>query len=166
MPRARPSFLSCSTLASAWPVCSSLSISSNSRLCGTSASSGLTSTSGRAVLGSSRKPKRRQLGAEAHRADGAHRVFAVARGRIADHAQQLLVRVGDAAVVVHHHARLRVVVHGVDGEVAPRGVLVLRAPDVVAQHPAAGVHRVLHAGQLALGGGSLPLTASAVALST
>ena len=43
-----------------------------------------------------------ELGGEAHDADDAHRVLAVARGRVADHAQQLLLRVLDAAVVVDH----------------------------------------------------------------
>ena len=38
--------------------------------------------------------------------------------------------------------RQRVVVHGVDGVVAPRRVLNLRAPDVVAQDPAAGIDHV------------------------
>ena len=88
-----------------------------------------------------------ELGREAHGADDAHRVFAVARGRVADHAQELLLGVLDALVIVHHDLGLRVVVHGVDGEVAARGVFVLRAPDVVAQHAAAGVHRMLHAGE-------------------
>ena len=53
---------------------------------------------------------------------------------------------------VHHDLRLRVVVHGIHGEVAARGVLVLRAPDVVTQHAAIGVHRVLHMGQCQLAG--------------
>ena len=93
-----------------------------------------------------------ELGRKAHGANDAHRVFAVARGWVADHAQQLLLRVFKTAVVVHHHLRLWVVVHGVDGKVAPRSVFMLGAPDVVAQHPATGVHSVLHARQFALAG--------------
>ena len=108
-----------------------------------------------------------ELGREAHGADDAHRVFAVARDRVADHAQQLLLRVLDAAVVVDHDLAHRVVVHRVDGEVAPRGVLDLRAPDVVAQHAALGVDGVVHAGELALREVfSLPLTCSASAVSS
>ena len=102
-------------------------------------------------LGVQREAQARELGAKAHGADDAHRVFAIAHGRVANHADALFLRVLHAAVVVHQHARLGVVVHGVDGEVAPRRVLLLRAPHVVAQHAPAGVHRVLHAGQLALG---------------
>ncbi|EKD96782.1 MAG: hypothetical protein ACD_23C01268G0001 [uncultured bacterium] len=64
MPCAMPSALSCSIEASAWPVCSSLSISSNRRLCGTSASSALDLTSGDAVLGSSLKPSPLSLAAK------------------------------------------------------------------------------------------------------
>ena len=93
-----------------------------------------------------------KLGREAHCADDAHRVLAVTRGGVADHAQREFLRVLDAAVVVHHHLRLRVVVHRVDGEVAPYRVFLLRAPDVVAQHPTAGIDRVFHAGQFAAAG--------------
>ena len=53
-------------------------------------------------------------------------------------------------MVVDHFSRFRVVVHGVDGEVATRGVFVLRAPDVVTQHAATGVHGVLHAREFLL----------------
>ena len=52
------------------------------------------------------------------------------------------LRVLDAAVVVDDDLAHRVVVHRVDGEVAPRGVLDLRAPDVVAQDAALGVDDV------------------------
>ena len=54
-------------------------------------------------------------------------------------------------MVVDHDLALRVVVHGVDGEVAARGVLDLRAPHVVAQHAAVGVDDVRLARQLAPG---------------
>ena len=55
-------------------------------------------------------------------------------------------------MVVHYHLRFRVVVHGIDGEVAPCCVFFHRAPHVVAQHPARTVYRMRHAGQLALAG--------------
>ena len=55
-------------------------------------------------------------------------------------------------MVVHHDLALRVVVHGVDAEVAPGGVFVLRPPHVVAQHAAGGIHGVFHARKLAFGG--------------
>ena len=54
-------------------------------------------------------------------------------------------------MVVDHQLALRVVVHRVDREVAARGVLDLRAPDVVAQHPAGRVDDVRLAIQRALG---------------
>ena len=103
-------------------------------------------------FGFEREADARQLGGEAHGADDAHGVFAVAGGGVADHAQALFAGVLDAAVVVDHDAGFGVVVHGVDGEVAPRGVFFLRAPDVVAQHAAGGIDGVFHAGQLAAAG--------------
>ena len=93
-----------------------------------------------------------ELGGKAHGPNDAHRVFTVARGRIADHAQHLLLGVRNAAVIVDHDLCLGVVVHGVDGEVAARGILVLRAPDVVTQHAAAGIHGMLQPSQLILAG--------------
>jgi hypothetical protein len=77
-----------------------------------------------------------ELGREAHHAQHAHRVFAVARFGFADDAQLLGADVGDAAVVVQHRLAGRIVVHGVDGEVAAGGVFVLLAEGVVAQHAA------------------------------
>ena len=53
-------------------------------------------------------------------------------------------------MVVDHFTRFGVVVHRVDGEVAACGVFVLRAPDVVAQNAATGVHGVLHASEFLL----------------
>ena len=93
-----------------------------------------------------------ELGAKTHRADDAHRVFAVARGHVANHAQHLFLGVADAVVKIDHHLRLRVVVHGVDAEVAPRRIVLNGAPHVVAQHPAAGVYGVFHAGEFAFAG--------------
>ena len=77
-----------------------------------------------------------ELGGKAHSADDAHRIFAVARGGVANHAQGVVLGVFEAMVVIDHNLRLGVVVHGVDGEVAPHRVLFHRAPDVVAQHAA------------------------------
>ena len=74
-----------------------------------------------------------ELGREAHGAQHAHRVFAVARGRMADHAQRFSFDVGHSVVIVDHGFRHRVVIQRVDREIAPRGVFLLRAEDVVAQ---------------------------------
>ena len=96
--------------------------------------------------------QRAELGAKAHRADDAHRVFPVAHGRVANHAQGVVFGVFEALVVIDHDLRGRVVVHGVDGEVAANGVFFLRAPDVVAQHAAGRIDGVFHAGQFAFAG--------------
>jgi hypothetical protein len=93
-----------------------------------------------------------ELGREAHHADDADGVFAVARLGVADHAQRLGLGVLDAVVVVDDDLVARVVVHRVDGEVAPRRILDLRAPDVVAQHAAARVDHMALAGHLVLRG--------------
>ena len=107
---------------------------------------------GRCRFGFELEAQAAELGGKAHGADDAHRVFAVAGGCVANHADDALFAVFDALVVVHHDLRLGVVVHGVDGEVTAHRVLVLRSPDVVAQHPARGVHGVLHAGEFVLAG--------------
>ena len=83
-----------------------------------------------------RRRAQAELGAKPHRAQHAHRVLAVARLRVADHAQHALLQVGEAAVEVDHLLGRRVVEQRVDGEVAPRRVLLLRAEDVVAQDAA------------------------------
>lgn len=99
------------------------------------------------------------LGCEAHHAQHAHRVFAVAGVRIADHAQRAGAHVFHAVMVVMHGFVGGVVIHRVDGEVAAGGVFGLGAPDVVAQHTAAGVDGVRVVVQLgaldALAGGHL-----------
>ncbi len=82
-----------------------------------------------------------EFGGKAGDAQHAHRVFAVAGGGVADHAQAPLFEVFHAPVVVDHHVADRVVIERVDGEVAALGIVVERAPDVVAQHAAAAVHR-------------------------
>ena len=86
----------------------------------------------RGCFGFQRKPQVAEFGGKAHGADDAHRVFAVAGGGVANHAQDFFLGVGDPAVVVDHFSGLGVVIHGIDGEVAACGILVLRAPDVVA----------------------------------
>jgi hypothetical protein len=88
-----------------WPVCSSLSISSNRRLCGTFGQQRQAGQQRRLGLGFELEAQRAELGRKAHGADDAHRVFAVARGRVADHAQHLLLGVLDAAVIVDHDLR-------------------------------------------------------------
>jgi hypothetical protein len=77
-----------------------------------------------------------ELGTQAHGAQHAHRILTVARTRVTDHAQRLLLQVGHAVVVVDDGLARRIVVQRVDGEVAPRGVLGLTAEHVVGQHPA------------------------------
>jgi hypothetical protein len=76
-----------------------------------------------------------QLGGEAHHAQHAHRVFAVARFRLPMMRRSWRgcprCRRGSPAPIGG-----RVVVHGVDGEVAPHGVFVLRTEGVVAQDAA------------------------------
>ena len=89
----------------------------------------------------------RQLGRDAHGAHEPHRIFAVALRRIPDHAENALLRIGHALVVVHHDLAFGVVIHGIDGEVAPRSVFFLPAPHVVAQHAPRCIHRMLHACQ-------------------
>ena len=77
-----------------------------------------------------------ELGGKTHGTDDAHRVFAVTRGRLANHAQHAFFSVADTVVIVHHDLRFRVVVHGVDGEVTARRIMLHRAPNVVTQHAA------------------------------
>ena len=101
-------------------------------------------------LGLDREAECSQLGRETDGANDPHRVFAVARGRVADHAEREFLRVLDAVVIVDHQLAGRVVIHRIDGEVAARRVFVLRAPDVVAQHAAAGIDGVRHTGEFAL----------------
>jgi len=77
-----------------------------------------------------------KLRRQPHGAQHAHRVFAKARLRVADHAQQVLLQVGHAAVVVDDLLARRVEIQGIDGEVAPARILLLVAEHVVAQHAA------------------------------
>ena len=98
------------------------------------------------------KAQRIEFGSKTHGANDPHRVFPVTQRRVTDHADDLFPGIANAIVVVHNDLSLGIVVHRVDGEVAPRRVFLHRAPDVVTQHPARAVHGVLHAGQLALAG--------------
>ena len=107
---------------------------------------------GRGGFGVQLEAQRAQFGRKTNGSDDAHRVFAVTRGGVPNHADLALFHVRHAAVVVDHHLRFGVVIHGVDGEVPPRGVFVLRAPDVIAQDAAGRVDRVFHAGQLGFAG--------------
>ena len=107
---------------------------------------------GRSGLGLELETQVAELGGKTHSADDAYRVFAVAGHRVANHAQGFVLGVLESAVVVHHDLGGRVVIHGVDGEVAPHRVFFLRTPDVVAQNTAGRVDRVLHAGELAAAG--------------
>ena len=96
--------------------------------------------------------QRRELGGEAHGTDDADRVFAVAGSGVANHADDALFSVFQAAVVVDDDLRFGVVIHGVDGEIAAHGVFFHRAPDVVAQDATSRVNRVFHASQLGFAG--------------
>ena len=77
-----------------------------------------------------------ELGGETNGAQHADRVLAIAGARFADHAQRFLLEVADAVVVVEHRLGGRVVIQRVGGEVAARGILGLRAKNVVVQHAA------------------------------
>jgi hypothetical protein len=66
-----------------------------------------------------------QLGGETHGAQHAHRVFAVAGARLADHAQGFLFQVGNAVVVVDDGFGGRIVVQRIDRKVAAGGIFRL-----------------------------------------
>ena len=66
---------------------------------------------------------------------------------VPNHADNALSGIGHTLVVIDHNLAFRIVVHGVDRKVAPRRILILTAPDIVAQHPARSVNRMLHASQ-------------------
>ena len=87
-----------------------------------------------------------KLGGKAHRAQHAHRVFAIAQARIADDTHGFRLHVLVAAVVIEHRQLGGVEIHGVAGEVAPRGVLLAVAKNVVAQHAAVLVSLAARAG--------------------
>ena len=93
-----------------------------------------------------------QLGHEPHCTNDAYGIFAVAHGRVANHAHDVFARITDTVVIINHHLCRWVVVHGVDSEIAPRRVFLHGAPHVVTQHPARGVNGVRCSGQLVLAG--------------
>ncbi|MNL20558.1 hypothetical protein D3C87_1418150 [compost metagenome] len=74
-----------------------------------------------------------QLGGETHRAQHPDRVFLVALLRIADQANQLIADVVYAVGVVEDALADRIVIQGVDGEVAALRVFFQGAVDVIAQ---------------------------------
>ena len=55
-------------------------------------------------------------------------------------------------MVIDDDLSLRVVIHGVDGEIAPRRIFFHRPPDVVTQHAPGGINGVRHARELVLAG--------------
>src|SRR6478736_10331589 len=77
-----------------------------------------------------------QLGGKAQGAQHAHRVFFVAGGRVANHAQGARFKVFHAIAVVNDGKVLERVVEGVDGEVAAHGIGFESAIDIVAQQHA------------------------------
>ena len=77
-----------------------------------------------------------EFGCKPDRTNDADRIFAIPGHWIANHAQDFFIRVLHTAVIIHQILRLRVVVHGIDGEVAAGGVFILRAPYVVTQNTA------------------------------
>ena len=79
-----------------------------------------------------------QLVGDAHRAQHAHRVFAIPRLDIANHANHPGLQVVQPAAVVDDAEVADVVIQGVDGEIAAEGIGFQRAVHVVRQD-AAGV---------------------------
>ena len=77
------------------------------------------------------KPQRTQLGCKSNSTNDSNRVFAISRNGVTNHAQNFLLRVLHAAVIVHQILGLRVVVHGIDREISTGGVFVLRTPYVI-----------------------------------
>ncbi len=84
-----------------------------------------------------------ELGGETHRPQHAHRVFLVTLLRVADQPDQMIADVMYAVGVVEDALADRIVIQGVDGEVAALRVFFQGAIDVVAQNPPALVARGL-----------------------
>ena len=70
------------------------------------------------------------------RAQHAHRVFAEARHRVADHAKYARFEICHAGAEIQNAVGVRIVIQAVDAEVAPQGVFFDVAEDVVAQQHA------------------------------
>ena len=82
-----------------------------------------------------------EFGGETHRAQHAHRVFLVAVGRVTDQPQQAVAHVMHTVGVIENALADRVVVQGVDGEVAALRVFFQGAVHVVTQDAATGIVR-------------------------
>ena len=80
-----------------------------------------------------------QLGGKAHGAQHPHRILAVAGGGVTDHAQQPGRQIVHPAHRIDQRLGNRVVIEGVDGEIASVGVFFAGAEHVVVQHPPMGV---------------------------
>ena len=98
-----------------------------------------------------------QLGRQAHRAQHAHRILAIALLGVADQLQPARLHVLEAAAVVPHREVLDGVVQRVGGEVAADRVVLDGAVDVVAQQAAVLVQLAVAAAVVAVGaeGGDL-----------
>jgi hypothetical protein len=92
---------------------------------------------------SARMQREAEFRCEARSPQHAHRVFTVARRGIADHAQDTIARVLDAAHVIPDRVILDVVVERVGGEIAAPHVFFDRAVEVVAQDAAVLVDRAM-----------------------
>ena len=77
-----------------------------------------------------------EFGGKAGRAQHPDRVFAVAGGRVADHADDFCLHVGYAVMKIEHFVGNRIVIERIDREVTPGSIFGVRTPDVVAQHAA------------------------------
>ena len=104
---------------------------------------------GRRGLGIDGEPR---LGGEAHRAQHPHGILAIARDRRADELQAAGAAVGHAADVVPDLLGRRIEVERIDREVAPRGILGLRAVHVVGEEASVLVGGLLRLLRRAEGG--------------
>ena len=77
-----------------------------------------------------------QFRAKPNRSEHTHRVFAIARCRVTDHAQFTSLEIGESAAVVDDFFARRVVKERVDGKVPPHGIFLARTEYVVAQDTA------------------------------
>ncbi len=84
-------------------------------------------------LGGFRADAHIELGGKAHGAQHTHRIFTVARFRVADQADQTRVQVRHAADEIANGKVSHAVIEAVDGEIATLGIFFDRAKDVVTQ---------------------------------
>ena len=80
-----------------------------------------------------------QFGGKAHGAQHPHRILSVAGGGVPDHAQQSGRQIVHPAHRIDQRFGDRIVIEGVDGEIASVGIFFAGAEHVVVQHPAMGV---------------------------